>query len=125
MWVTKFASSRHPHENCWAQLFFRSITKWHDATNTAWSVPFQVWNALPEGEIFRTVWAVEMSGATRQPVLMRRIQRVAGGALIPTPATAGASFGNPTLLLQWKELITPPASQLVNQPVAPTLYHLN
>ncbi len=105
------------------QPFVRSISQWHDVTSTGWQVPAQVWNALPEGELFWTVRAVEMSGATRQPALMRRIQRVASGALVPTPAATGASHGIPTMLLQWKELNSPLASPSVT-PVALTLYRL-
>ncbi|MFN0112120.1 MAG: IPT/TIG domain-containing protein, partial [Blastocatellia bacterium] len=106
------------------QPFFRSIPKWHDVTNTGWTVPSEVWNALPEGELFWTVRAVEMSGATRQPALMRRIQRVASGALIPTPAVTGASHSIPTMLLQWKELKSPLAVQPANSPTTPILYRL-
>lgn len=116
-----------------AQPFFRNITQWHDVAGTSWQVPAQVWSALAEGELFWTVRAVEMSGATRQPALMRRIQRVASGALNPIPVAADASgvagVSIPTLLLQWKELKAPLAAQ--NNPTvspvplaanSPTLY---
>jgi hypothetical protein len=93
------------------QPYFRTITKWHDVADTQWTVPTQIWGALPEGEIFWTVRAVEMSGGTRQPALMRRIQRVASGALNPITATIAATdqASNPELL-QWQGVKTPLAA---------------
>jgi hypothetical protein len=59
---------------------------------------------------------------------MRRIQRVASGALVPTPVAADASHSIPNLLLQWKELKTPLTAQVfekpATQPNIPTLYRL-
>ncbi len=81
------------------QPYFRTVTKWHDVSDTQWTVPSQVWSGLPEGEIFWTVRVVEMSGSTRQPALMRRIQRVASGALGPLPAAADTAHN---VLLQWQ-----------------------
>lgn len=116
------------------QPFFRTVTVWHDVASTSWQVPSQVWSTLPEGEIFWTVRAVEMSGAIRQPALMRRIQRVVSGALSPMTATNNAvtqsipgqsipGRGIPTLLLQWKELKAPLANPAKTNP-ATTLYRV-
>jgi hypothetical protein len=76
----------------------RSITEWHDVSGTEWKVPAEIWGRLPAGGLYWTVRPVELSGVAEQAALMRRIQRVADGALAPmSPSADGAS-------LQWQEL---------------------
>jgi hypothetical protein len=82
------------------QPFFNTITQWHDVTATEWQVPPDVWTTLPEGELWWTARVVETSGNTRQPAALRRIWRLAPGALRPTALTVPTG----TTVLEWQPI---------------------
>lgn len=86
-----------------AKPFFNSVDEWHDVGDTQWRVPAKIWGGLPEGELYWTVRVVETTGQTREPASMRRVLRVASGALAPTRATPARSSGG-TTLLEWEGL---------------------
>ncbi len=88
-----------------ARPYFNSIDQWYDVTDTNWQPPAQVWGKLPS-EVYWTVRAVEVSGETRQPARLRRIQVSPPDALKATSTQPGvAPSGAP--LLQWKPLERP------------------
>lgn len=83
--------------------YFSTIETWHDVNDNQWKVPQEIWDALPEGEMYWTVRTVESSDVPRKPMPLRRIVRFAPGAL---RAVAGAaertSAGN--ALIVWQGL---------------------
>ncbi len=80
--------------------YLSEIKSWHSVGDNAWKVPEDVWRELPDGEIYWTVRAVEMSGAVRRPLPMRLLLRVPDDALKSTRARpAFTPQGNP--LLEW------------------------
>lgn len=87
--------SRHP--------YFSAVKTWYDVANNQWNVPADVWESLPEGEIYWTVRTVEMSGQTRKALPMRLLLRFPADALAATTQVPGVSAqGNP--LLEWHGL---------------------
>jgi hypothetical protein len=86
-----------------AKPYFSSVKSWHEVTDNRWTVPREVWESLPEGEIYWTVRAVEMSGVARKGLPMRLLLRFPAGALgASAPHPAGTPQGN--LLLEWQAL---------------------
>ncbi len=87
--------SRHP--------YFSTVKTWYDVTNNQWNVPGEVWESLPEGEIYWTVRTVEMSGQIRKALPMRVLFRFPADALTATAPVPGVTAqGNP--LLEWHGL---------------------
>src|SRR5262249_44296798 len=77
--------------------FFASITTWHDVSGgIEWRVPSDIWNAIPEGEVYWTVRAVEMSGTPHKELPMRLLVRFPADAL--SPHLEGGT------LLRWQEV---------------------
>jgi len=64
--------------------FFNSVDRWYDVTGTEWQLPLRVWLELPQGELYWTVRAVEISGETRKPLPMRTMWRFAADVLQPS-----------------------------------------
>jgi hypothetical protein len=58
-----------------SQPYFSSIDKWFDVTENQWQAPAEVWQSLPEGELYWTVRTVDASGEPRQPLPMRVLYR--------------------------------------------------
>ncbi|HWQ33947.1 MAG TPA: hypothetical protein VNQ79_13940 [Blastocatellia bacterium] len=83
--------------------FLRRVRQWHDVSDTEWQVPEQIWSALPEGDLFWTVRAIESSGEPRVPALLRRIHRAGSGALEPV-ANELSRTASGSLQLQWQGL---------------------
>jgi hypothetical protein len=69
-----------------SQPYFSSISDWHNADDNHWQVPAEVWGRQPEGNLYWTVRAVDSAGATRKPLPMRPIARLAQRALAPVSA---------------------------------------
>ncbi len=83
--------------------YFSEISSWHVVDGNSWSVPLEVWKSLPDGELYWTVRAVEMSGAVRRPLPMRLLLRIPADALKATRRRpALTAQGNP--LLEWNGL---------------------
>ena len=86
-----------------ARPYLSTITEWHDATDNEWVVPQNVWEHLPQGDLYWSVRTVEMSGETRKPVPMRLLRRFPENALAATAERPRlTSAGNP--LLEWEGL---------------------
>lgn len=86
--------------------YFRAVTQWYDVNDTAWKIPAEIWNRLPEGELYWTVRVVETSGATRVPALLRRLQHLPKGVLEATASELQRSASG-SVLLAWQQLKTP------------------
>jgi hypothetical protein len=83
--------------------YFATVKTWYDVTNNQWNIPSDVWESLPEGEIYWTVRTVEMSGQIRKALPMRLLLRFPANALAATAAVPGVTpQGNP--LLEWQGL---------------------
>lgn len=86
-----------------ARPYFSTVKTWYDVTDNQWTVPGDVWESLPEGEVYWTVRAVEMSGETRKALPMRLFLRFPASALAATaPVPEVTPQGNP--LLEWQGL---------------------
>jgi hypothetical protein len=84
-----------------SQPYLSTIHTWFDVVDNRWEVPDEIWRALPEGEIFWTVRAIESSGEPRKPLAMRGVTHTAEGALSPArPVPARTAAGH--TLLEWK-----------------------
>jgi hypothetical protein len=94
--------------------YFSSIKAWHDVRDSEWAVPLAVWFALPDGEIYWTVRAVEMSGETHKPLAMRRLIKVPGKPVAGSPAGRGPAEGN--IEAQQGQTEQKPAAQSQPQP---------
>ena len=85
------------------RLHLSTVEEWHDATDNQWAVPKNVWDHLPEGDLYWTVRTVEISGETRKPVPMRLLRRFPAKVLSASAERPRlTSAGNP--LLEWKAL---------------------
>ena len=85
------------------QPYFSQVSAWHNVNDNSWTVPSEIWKALPDGEIYWTVRSVEMSGAVRNPLPMRVLLRLPEDALKATrKRPALTAQGNP--LLEWNAL---------------------
>ena len=85
------------------QPYISEIKFWHNVSDNVWTVPKDIWSTLPDGELYWTVRAVEMSGAVRRPLPMRLLLRVPEDALKATRTRpALTAQGNP--LLEWNGL---------------------
>ena len=85
------------------QPYFSSIKEWHEATENEWVATHDVWDHLPDGELYWTVRAVEMSGAKRKPLPMRLLLRFPSNALSSSSERPRrTSQGNP--LLEWNPI---------------------
>ncbi len=83
--------------------YYSSIKTWHEVTDNQWAATQDVWGELPDGELYWTVRAVEMSGAKRKPLPMRLLLRFPSGALCASsPRPSLTPQGHP--LLEWKGL---------------------
>src|SRR5262249_48278717 len=83
--------------------YFSSITTWHDVSGNEWRVPAELWKSIPEGEVYWTVRAVEMSGTPHKELPMRLLVRFPAGALTTT-SRQSVSTGNEGLLLEWQQV---------------------
>ncbi len=84
-----------------SQPYLGTIQNWFDVVDNRWEVPDGIWRSLPEGQLYWTVRAVEISGTPRKPLPMRSVYRVAEGGLTslrPKPARTAAGH----TLLEWK-----------------------
>ncbi len=78
-----------------------AIQSWFDSVDNRWEVPKDVWNKLPEGELYWTVRVVDTSGQPRKPLPLRSIYRETAGTLASAqPAPSLTSAGH--ILLEWK-----------------------
>ena len=82
------------------QPYFSSIATWYNADGNHWQVPADVWGQQPEGNIYWTVRAVDSAGATRKPLPLRPIVRLAQGASAPVSAVPTQSSAG-HMLLDW------------------------
>jgi hypothetical protein len=83
--------------------YFSAVKTWYDVTNNQWNIPADVWESLPDGEIYWTVRTVEMSGQIRKALPMRLLLRFPADALAATAQVPGITpQGNP--LLEWHGL---------------------
>ncbi len=80
------------------QPYFSSISTWHNVDDNQWQVPENVWSQLPEGNFYWTVRAVDSDGATRKPLPLRPIARLAQGAVSPVSVVPSQSAAGHTLL---------------------------
>jgi hypothetical protein len=86
-----------------AQPYFSTVKTWYDVSDNQWTVPHDVWETLPDGEIYWTMRAIEMSGQVRKPLPMRLLLRLSADALATTTAAPSVTpQGNP--LLEWHGL---------------------
>ena len=83
-----------------SQPFLSTIRTWFDVMDNRWAVPAKVWQALPEGELYWTVRAVDSSEAPRKPFPMRPIHRMAAASLAPSSALPSRTPAGNTLL-EW------------------------
>ena len=85
------------------QPYFLSIKNWHEVNTNEWQATPDVWDRLPDGELYWTVRAVELSGTKRKPLPMRLLLRFPAKALRSTSEkVAWTPQGNP--LLEWNGL---------------------
>jgi hypothetical protein len=85
------------------QPYFSEIKSWHAVSENFWNVPEDIWKSLPEGELYWTVRAVEMSGTAWKALPMRLLLRFPNDALTSSRARPSITpQGNP--LLEWKGL---------------------
>src|SRR5262249_28391258 len=102
-----------------------TVTQWHEVADTNWQIPAAIWEAAPEGELFWTVRVVETSGETRQPALMRRIHRAAGGALGPVIATDAIARMSGAMLSCQGLRTAGPGDQAVPQAAGQTILQMS
>lgn len=78
--------------------YFSSVSTWYDADENQWKVPGAVWRALPEGQLYWTVRAIDTGGATRKPLPLRPIARLASGSIASVSGAPTQSAIGHTLL---------------------------
>lgn len=83
--------------------YFISIQKWYDVNDNEWQTPNNVWQGLPDGQLYWTVRTIDDSELPRKPRPMRSILKFAADTLRSVSSTlAVTSAGNP--LLKWSGL---------------------
>ena len=73
--------------------FYNSISRWYDVIGDEWRVPQNVWQALPQGQLYWTVRAVEISGETRKPLPLRTIWKFSADVLEPSATLTDGEVG--------------------------------
>ncbi|HKE32864.1 MAG TPA: IPT/TIG domain-containing protein [Candidatus Angelobacter sp.] len=68
---------------------FSSIETWHNVKDSQWRVPQEIWDALPNGDLYWTVRVIDASGETRSPLPMRRITKYPAKTSIRQPEIRG------------------------------------
>jgi hypothetical protein len=63
-----------------SQPYLSTIGEWFDVTENQWEVPAEIWQSLPQGELYWTVRTVDTSGEPRRPLPMRVLYRGQEGA---------------------------------------------
>lgn len=82
------------------QPFLSTVRTWFDVVDNRWAVPAKVWKALPEGELYWTVRAVDTSQVPRKAFPMRPIYRMPESSLAPAHALPARTPAGNTLL-EW------------------------
>lgn len=55
--------------------YLSTVDEWYDVTENEWEVPAEIWQSLPQGELYWTVRTVDPSGEPRRPLPMRILYR--------------------------------------------------
>jgi hypothetical protein len=77
-----------------SQPYLGTIDEWFDVAENQWQVPSDIWQSLPQGELYWTVRTVDASGEPRQPLPMRLIYRgQEAGSASPHPVPAAQMAG--------------------------------
>ncbi|MGA3264633.1 MAG: IPT/TIG domain-containing protein, partial [Terracidiphilus sp.] len=77
-----------------SQPYFSTIDRWFDVAENQWQVPADIWQSLPQGELYWTVRTVDASGEPRRPLPMRVLYRgQKGGSASPHPVAAAQMTG--------------------------------
>lgn len=67
--------------------YFSTIDKWMDVSENQLQLPANIWQSLPEGDLYWTVRTIDASGKPRKPLPMRLIKRASKTKLnSPGPA---------------------------------------
>ncbi|HTS12729.1 MAG TPA: IPT/TIG domain-containing protein [Candidatus Limnocylindrales bacterium] len=69
-----------------SQPYFSTIDTWYDSADNQWTPSSDIWDRIPDGQVFWTVRAVEISGEARKPVPMRSLFRFPANALVASGA---------------------------------------
>ncbi len=69
--------------------YLSTVGEWHDVVENQWEVPAEIWQSLPQGELYWTVRTVDASGEPRRPLPMRILYRgQEGGTSVPRSVAA-------------------------------------
>ena len=58
-----------------SQPYLGAIDEWFDVAENQWQVPADIWQSLPQGQLYWTVRTVDASGEPRRPLPMRVLYR--------------------------------------------------